>query len=136
MWRATQTGPLKRSRTTKVRQPVSSPAYSSLPLTNKDRMSAFNQAPIYEALDSTGKAYTRRARVIHELPSPTVRLAALGRATPALAVALGIPAMGMLRFGEPVFRAFGFTNVRQVRGHRHEALLLTQAADLPLIFAV
>lgn len=88
--------------------------------------------PDYEALDNQGLPYTRPSRVVGELPTPAQRIAALAEATPAIAQRIGIPACGVVKFGDPVFRAFVGLDRNKAKRHPDAALLLTMGDDVPL----
>ena len=90
--------------------------------------------PDYEALDNQGMPYTRHARVVGELPTPELRIAALAEATPVISRQIGIPAIRFVKFGNPVFKAFEGLDRNKAKRHPDSALLLTMGDDVPLDF--
>lgn len=88
--------------------------------------------PDYEALDAQGYPYMREAKVVDELPLAD-RRPALDAALTAVSKSLGMPASKALKFGLPVFEAFGLNRCEAIR-HVKASLLLTPAAFLNLDF--
>lgn len=86
--------------------------------------------PPYEALNSEGYPYWREAQRIHELPMP-LRGAAMEEALPEVSKALGMAALEPLRFGLPVYAAFGIKH-RLAARHENAKLLMTKVCDLSL----
>ncbi|MFP3637637.1 hypothetical protein [Paraburkholderia sp. SIMBA_054] len=86
----------------------------------------------YEAFGPNGPVM-REARTIHELPSPPMRLQALGGATEGIAAAIGLAAQRIIPFGTPVYVAFGLRPADAKR-HIHAKLLLTLGCDVSLAY--
>ena len=87
--------------------------------------------PDYEATDSLGIPYIRKANLIGELPDLAARASALQEATATLAKILGLTAKSAVKFGTPVFCAFGL-NRNVAKRHPHSTLLLKQGHELSL----
>lgn len=87
--------------------------------------------PEYQALNSNGDEYTRPAQRVSELPQTKDRTAALLSAKIRLERAIGQSFIQPLRYGMPVYHAFGMTPT-QAKLHARASLLLTPAGDLPL----
>ncbi|MDO9236193.1 MAG: hypothetical protein Q7U28_09210 [Aquabacterium sp.] len=88
--------------------------------------------PQYEALDVQGLPYLRLARVVGELPTPDVRLAALVEATAAIAEKTGLNVVKRIPFGAPVFTAFEGMNRPKAKHHVEFQLLLTMGDEVSL----
>ncbi|MGT2457800.1 hypothetical protein ACU4GI_33400 [Cupriavidus basilensis] len=91
----------------------------------------FTDVP-YEAFGDRGD-FVRPAIVIHELPSPALRLQACRDATTGIATALNITPKRSIHFGAPVHLAFGITRPAAQR-HAQARLLLTNGGDVPLVY--
>ena len=87
--------------------------------------------PDYEATDSLGIPFIRKANLIGELPDLAARASALQEATATLAKILGLTAKSAVKFGTPVFCAFGL-NRNVAKRHPHSTLLLKQGHELSL----
>lgn len=87
-------------------------------------------SPTYEALDQNGRPYTRPARIIAELPTPSCRIEACGEATSSIARMLGLTAQRRIAFGLPVFAAF--MTSAEAKKHPQRKLLETCGADVSL----
>lgn len=87
--------------------------------------------PDYEATDSLGIPFIRKANLIGELPDLAARASALQEATATLAKILGLTAKATVKFGTPVFCAFDL-NRNFAKRHQHSVLLLKQGGELPL----
>ncbi len=84
----------------------------------------------YEALDSQGQPYLREARIVGEIHHSSVR-SALDAALPVLSKSLGMQPKQPLKYGLPVYKAFGL-NRSQAARHQQARLLQTQGCDLSL----
>lgn len=87
--------------------------------------------PDYEALDSIGLPYMRKARVIGEL-SPADTKEALAEATAAVAELIGVKACSVIKYGTPAFLAMTGMNRNMAKRHAHAHTLLSCGCDLSL----
>ncbi len=88
--------------------------------------------PDYEASDSMGFPYVRKARVIGELATSETK-DALVEATSAIAKLINVEASGIIKYGTPAFLVFGM-NRNVAKRHAQADLLLTCGCDLSLDF--
>lgn len=87
--------------------------------------------PDYVALDGQGIDYVRPAHTIDELATPADRMAALETSTHEVARRVQMTALHQIKFGTPVFVAFGLTR-NQAKTHAFSELLLKHGASLSL----
>ena len=87
--------------------------------------------PDYVALDGQGLNYARPSETIDELATPADRMAALETATHEVARRLQMTALHQIKFGTPVFVAFGLTR-NQAKTHAFSDLLLKLGSSLSL----
>lgn len=86
--------------------------------------------PLYEALDDVGRPLWRQAKVIHELEHQD-RRAALDSAANEIRARVGMELVAPVRFGLPVFTAFGMTKAQAER-HEHSSVLLVAGTGISL----
>lgn len=86
--------------------------------------------PFYEALDDAGRPVLREAKVIHDLDHKD-RRAALDSAANEITKQMGVASVAPIKFGLPVFVAFGMTRAQAVR-HEHSSVLLVAGIDIGL----
>ncbi len=86
---------------------------------------------ICSALDKDGFEYERAAAYVGELPTQEIRIEALEKATLIIESIIGIKSNNYIKFGMPVFTAFGLTKKQAINNENHK-LLLVRGDDVPL----
>ena len=86
--------------------------------------------PLYEGLDDGGFPCIRESRVIDELPTPEIRLAACTEATTTIATLIDKEPSRKISFGSRVYEAF-MTKPEAVK-HEHSDLLMRRGCEVSL----